>query len=104
MLRFKGTVEYTDGTSAEFECGTAAVASWERYAVRHKIPYGDESPGTLSNLVIAHHALAIAEGIDAWIETVEGVEVVVLKDGVPIKPGEAGAVPPTGKEASTGSP
>jgi hypothetical protein len=97
VIRFRGSVEYVDGSKAEFECGTAAVAAWERYAARHKIPYGDESPGTLSNLVIAHHALAIEEGVDAWIETVDGIEVVVLGKE---EDGEA-AVPPTPEDPST---
>lgn len=101
MIRFRGKVEYEDGSGAEFECGTAAVAAWERYAVRHKLPYGDDSPGTLSNLVIAHHALGIEEGVDAWIETVSGCEVEALKDGVPVQAGEAAGVPPTDEDPST---
>lgn len=95
MIRFRGTVVYTDGTEQEFETGTAAVAAWERYAVRNKIPYGQDSPGTLSNLVIAHHALAIEAGVDAWIETVEGVEVEVVGGGE-----ETAPVPPTPAEAT----
>lgn len=95
MIRFRGKVEYDDGSAVEFETGTAAVAAWERYAVRNKLPYGQDSPPTLSNLVIAHHALAIEQGFDAWLETVTGCEVTV-------EGGEgAAAVPPTEPEATT---
>lgn len=100
MIRFRGKVLYVDGREAEFECGTAAVAAWERYAIRNRFPYGEDSPPTLSNLAIAHHALAIEEGFDAWIETLDSCEVEALKDGVPIKPGEAASVPPTAAAAS----
>jgi hypothetical protein len=100
VIRFRGRVEYHDGASDEFECGTAAVAAWELYAARHKIPYGDESPPTLSNLVIAHHALAIEEGFEPWRERVDGVEVTVI-GAVAETGGEAPSVPPTSEDPST---
>lgn len=89
MIRFHGRVVYKDGTEETFECGPAAVSAWERYAIRHKQPYGDESPPTLSNHVIAHYALGIEQGFDAWEETLDGVEVTVTD------PDGEGAVPPT---------
>lgn len=94
MIRFKIKVTYLDGQEVEVECGTAAVAAWERYAARHGHAHGDDSPATLSNLVIAHRALGIEQGVDAWMETVDGIDVEILRDGKP--------VPPTAPEPSTG--
>ena len=95
MFRFTGRVEYADGTTADFTAGNAALAAWERYAMRHKLPMGADSPPTMSSLVIAHHALAIEQGVDAWIESVQGIELDA-------DTGEAAAVDPTPLEASTG--
>lgn len=84
MFRFAGKVEYEDGTIEEFEAGNVAVAAWERYAVRHKMPMGKDAPPTLSSIVIAHHALGIEQGVDAWAESIVSIELA-----------EKGAVPPT---------
>ena len=75
MFRFSGRVEFASGETAEFTAGNAALAAWERYAMRHGLPMGKESPPTMSSLVIAHHALGVEQGVDAWIETVEGIEL-----------------------------
>jgi hypothetical protein len=91
VFRFAGKVEYTDGTIEEFEAGNVAVAAWERYAVRHKLPMGKDAPPTLSSIVIAHHALGISEGVDAWAETLVSIELAEK---------EPEAVPPTPAEAS----
>jgi len=95
MLRFVGKIGYTDGTEVEFEAGNAAMAAWERYAVRHGLPMGKDSPPTISSLVIAHYALGIEQGADAWMETVDSVEC-----DVPDAPDGADAVPPTLEAAS----
>lgn len=95
MFRFTGRVEYDDGRLVEFEAGNAALAAWERYAMRNKLPLGVDSPPTMSALVIAHHALGIEQGVDAWLETVQGIELDA--------PDEA-AADPTRLEVSTGSP
>lgn len=94
MFQFSGTVHFADGTKAAFETGNAALAAWERYAMRHKLPMGAASPPTLSSMVIAHHALAVEEGFDAWAETVLGIELNANQDGEPV-------VPPTPPEPST---
>lgn len=94
VLRFRGVVYYVDGSSDEFSAGNAALAAYERYAVRHKFPTGTEAPPTLSSMVIAHHALAIEQGFDAWAESVDGIELE-LENG-------AEAVPPTEPDPSTG--
>lgn len=93
MLRLKGAVEYLDGRVVEFECGTAAVAAWERYAIRNKLPLGEGAPAILSSMVTAHHALGIEEGFDGWAETVLGVDLEAV-----------GEVPPTPPAASLDKP
>lgn len=87
MLTFRGTVQYTDGESEEFECGTAALAAYELYAMRNGFPVGAGMPPTLGSMVIAHHALNIAEGFETWRKTVSGVELNA--DGVNPTPPEA---------------
>ena len=79
MIRIKGKVEYVDGTSDEFECGNAGLAAWERYALRNGFPIGKDSAPMLSSLVIAHHALAIEMGVDAWADTIDGIDLDVEK-------------------------
>ena len=98
MFRFRGRVQYADGRVETFTAGNAALAAWERYALRHKIPIGADSPPTMSSLVIAHHALAVEQGVDAWIETVDGVELDADNEEEPA----AEPVDPTLSEASIG--
>ena len=81
MIRVHGTIEYGDGRLEEFETGSAAIAEWELYALRHGYPVGDERPPMLSALVIAHHALDVAEGFDVWRRSVLGIDLEV--EGVP---------------------
>lgn len=81
MLTFRGKVVYKDGREATFECGTAALADWELYALRHGYPVGTGMPPTLGTMVIAHTALGIAEGFEVWRPTVAGVEMEA--DGLP---------------------
>lgn len=90
MITFTGRVQYRDGTEAEFETGTAAIAAYEDYAIRHGYPYGDAMPPTLSALVVAHYALQIPEGFDVWRPTVAGVEL------------EANGVDPTNRDPTGG--
>lgn len=94
MFRFTGKVTYADGSEETFETGNAALAAWERYAMRNKLPMGADSPPTLSSLVIAHHALGIEEGFDGWSESVAGIELDADQDGEPV-------VPPTQPAPST---
>lgn len=90
MIRLHGKVLYDDGREVEFETGNAALAKWERYAARNGLAIGKDSPPILSSLVVAHHALGIAEPFDAWAEGVEGVEL------------ESTDVPPTPPAPSDG--
>lgn len=90
MLRFRGKVQYADGVETEFATGTAALAHYEEYALRHHWPIGDGMPPTLGALLMAHYALGIAEGFDTWRQTVAGVEL------------EADGVPPTPPDPSAG--
>jgi hypothetical protein len=83
VIRIRGEVEYADGRVEAFETGTAALAAWELYALRHGFPIGEAAPPTLTALVVAHAALKIPIGVDSWMETVEGVEL------------DTDAVPPT---------
>jgi hypothetical protein len=94
MLKFRGVAQFIDGTEREFETGNASLAAWERYAMRHKLPMGAQAPPILSSMVIAHHALGIEQGFDAWSETVEGIELQAVGAD-----GEAITVPPTPQEA-----
>lgn len=99
MLRFQGRLRFFGSDEiVEFAAGNAALAAWERYAIRNKMPMGKESPPLLSSLVVAHHALGIEQGFDAWAETVESIELDATDldgDGKPID------VPPTHAAAST---
>ena len=91
MLSFRGKVSYKDGELAEFETGTAALAEWELYALRHGYPVGQGMPPMLGTLVIAHAALGVEEGFDVWRQRVAGVEM------------EADGLPPTLPEAMAAS-
>jgi hypothetical protein len=84
VIRLRGRVEYEGGRVEDFETGSAALAEWELFALRHGYPIGTAAPPMLSMLVIAHHALGVAEGFDVWRKSVVGVEVE-----------QEGAVPPT---------
>lgn len=75
MLRIRGKVQFRDGETAEFETGSAALAAYERYALRHGYPIGADMPPTLGALVVAHYALDVEEGFDAWADRVDGVEM-----------------------------
>lgn len=77
MIKLRGTIEYTDGSQEQFETGTAALAEWELYALRHGYPIGTAAPPMLSALVIAWTATrnGSAEGFDVWRKRVAGVEL-----------------------------
>ncbi len=91
MIRFRGKVAYTDGREEDFETGSAALQAWEDYALRHGYPVGEGMPGTLGALMVAHYALRIEAGFDAWRVTVDGIEL------------EADGLPPTLPEPMAGS-
>jgi len=87
--RITGNVEYRDGSTVDFETGTATLAEWELYALRHGFPpKADEAPRMLMMLVIAHAALGVEEGFETWRRTVVELEDTTELNG-------AGAVPPT---------
>jgi hypothetical protein len=75
VIRLKGAVEYEGGRTETFETGSAALAEYELFALRHGYPIGKDAPPMLSALVIAHHALGVAEGFDVWRRSVVGVEL-----------------------------
>jgi hypothetical protein len=75
MIKLRGKIEYDSGQLVEFETGSAAIAEWELYALRHGYPVGTQAPPMLSMLVVAHYALGIAEGFDVWRKSVSGVEL-----------------------------
>ena len=91
MIRLKGTVEYEGGRTEVFETGSAALAEWELYAMRHGYPMGTQAPPMLSMMVVAHYALGIKEGFDVWRRSV--VDIDMDSDGVPPTLPEAGAAP-----------
>ena len=84
MIRLRGTIEYDGGRQETFETGTAALAEWELYALRHGYPIGTAAPPMLSALVIAHHALGVEEGFDVWRKSVVGVDLEVPETVNPI--------------------
>lgn len=90
MIRFRGQIEYLDGQTADFQAGTAALAAWEDYALRHGYPIGRDMPPTLGALMIAWSALGIQEGFETWRAKVSGIEL------------EAEGVPPTLREVTEG--
>lgn len=75
MITLSGTIEYEGGRTETFETGAAALAEWELFAMRHGYPLGEAAPPMLSALVIAHHALGVAEGFDVWRRSVTNVEL-----------------------------
>ena len=81
MIRLTGTIEYEGGRTEKFETGSAALAEYELFALRHGYPIGKEAPPMLSALVIAHFALGVDEGFDVWRKSVVGVEME--SEGVP---------------------
>lgn len=95
MIRHSGTIVYVDGRREPFETGIRGSRAWERYATRHGYPLNPTSDGlgsfpvTSWQLVIAHAALGVAGGFDAWADTVDGIEDWV-----------AAPVPPTPPAAS----
>jgi hypothetical protein len=91
VIRLKGSIEYDGGRTEAFETGSAALAEWELYALRHGYPFGTEAPPMLSALVVAHYALGVAEGFDVWRKSVVGVDL------------ETEGVPPTLAAASVGA-
>ena len=77
MLELTGTVQYKDGAVVEFVTGTAALAEWELYALRHGYPLGTAAPPMLMALVVAWTATAngSGEGFDTWRARVAGVQM-----------------------------
>jgi hypothetical protein len=81
VIRLRGTIEYEGGRTQDFETGSAALAEWELYALRHGYPFGEAAPPMLSALVVAHYALGVAEGFDVWRKSVVGVDLDT--EGIP---------------------
>jgi len=93
VIRIRGLIEYEGGRVEPFEAGSAALADWEIYAMRHGFPVGEERPPMLSLLYIAYTTVGTEEGFDVWRKSVVGVE----PDSE-----TAAAVPPTPLGASIG--
>lgn len=83
MIRYTGTVIYEDGRREPFETGIRGARAWELYATRHDLPLNpnpervDRFPVAQWRLVLAHAALAVELGVDAWADTVADVELDV---------------------------
>ena len=80
MIRYGGTVVFSDGRRQSFEAGMRAARAWEAYAARHGMPM-NATPDTVAGfpvhtwqLVISHAALGVEQGLEAWAADVEGVE------------------------------
>lgn len=83
MIRLRGTVEYVDGTTAEYSAGSIVFVLWERYCRRQELePYEQRNANTL-NAFVAHAALHIEEGFDKWLEGVLDVDSMAAAEAVP---------------------
>jgi len=91
MVKFRGVVEFKDGRTVEFETGTAALAEWELFAMRHGYPVNEGMPGMLGMLVIAHTALGVEEGFETWRATVSGVTMDETEDVPPTRAARSAA-------------
>ena len=90
MIRLTGTVEYNDGRIEAWSAGSAILSRWEMYAKRHGYPYAfEDAPRMLLVQVLAHAALGVPEGLEAWLATVGEVS---------FDDGDVEAVPPTREE------
>ena len=91
MIRYSGTVVLEDGTRTPFETGMKGARAWEAYASRHDLPLNprpeavDRFPLYTWQLVIAHAALAIEAGVDAWGNEVAGVDDWAAADVPPTR-------------------
>jgi hypothetical protein len=94
-VRLHGTVIYRDGERAEFEAGSAQLAEYELYALRHGYPLGTAAPPMLSMLVVAWSVLVNGdgEGFDTWRRRVADIDF----DADEL----ASAVPPTPEAPSS---
>jgi len=81
MIRYTGVVLYTDGRREPWETGIRGARAWEAYAARHDLPLNptpdtiDRFPVASWRLVLAHFALSVELGVDAWAETVDDIEL-----------------------------
>jgi len=97
VIKYVGTVVYTDGRREPFETGVAGARAWEAYAARHELPVNpvrdkiDRFPVNTWQTVIAHAALRVEVGVDAWADTVAGFD-----------DWDASEVPPTLEARSAG--
>ena len=86
-MRLRGTVTYQGGRQEPFETGSAALAEWELFALRHGYPIGQAAPPMLSMLVVAWSVLAEdGEGFEVWRRRVADID---------FETGVDEAVPPT---------
>lgn len=85
MARMAGVIEYEGGARVTFEGTTAHIAEYELFALRHGYPVEvDKAPRILMMLVVAHAALGVEEGFEAWRRSVVDIDMT-----------EAVEVPPT---------
>lgn len=95
MIRYRGVVVYADGRREPFEVGIRGARAWEAYASRHGYPLTPTKdalggfPVSSWQLVLAHAALRVKAGVDAWAEDVDGVDDFAADDVVPPTPPEA---------------
>lgn len=82
MIRLRGTIRYEGGREETFETGSAALADWELYALRHGFPIGEQAPPMLSMMYVAYIALGVQEGFDVWRRSVVDVDF----DAEPVPP------------------
>lgn len=84
MIRLVGKVELHGGEVLEVDTGTAAIAAYERYALKNGYPMGEKAPSLIMAMVVAHHALGRDESLEEWFELVDGIEL--KEQGVPPTP------------------
>lgn len=82
MIRFRGSVTYTDGREPDtFDVGAIAQAKWEQYAIKNGISTDAEAAPMLHLSFIAYYAVTRgdkgAPTFEAWSALVDDLNIDV---------------------------
>jgi hypothetical protein len=81
VIRLSGIATLSDGTSVRFAGGPREFAAWERYALLHGLPPGQNAAGDAAGLTmtwyLAYACVTKGEAerpaFDAWLDTLVGI-------------------------------
>lgn len=118
MIRISGIATLSDGTSVRFAGGPREFAAWERYALTHGLPPGQNAVGDAAGLTMTWHLAysCVTKGeterpsFDAWLDTLVGLADMEIELPPPTDPAASdtpsGASPllPESPPASSGTP